>query len=132
MKRKKIYFKKWDLVIYSILISFFLILGSSISKFKNIKASKAEIYVDNQLKYIYPLEESEKNIFVDTEIGGVNVNFKNNMVRVTSSNSPLKLCVKQGWIKNPGDVIVGVPDKLLIKIVGDKNSDTEDIDFIIR
>ena len=98
------------------------------------RASKVEIYVDSELKYVYPLQKEERDIFVDTNIGGVNVKFKDNMVRVTSSNSPLKLNVKQGWIKDPGEVIIGVPDRLLIKIVGDKkdNTDSDDIDFIVR
>ena len=80
------------------------------------------------------MQKEERDIFVDTNIGGVNVKFKDNMVRVTSSNSPLKLNVKQGWIKDPGEVIIGVPDRLLIKIVGDKkdNTDSDDIDFIVR
>ena len=36
--------------------------------------------------------------------------------------------------KDPGEVIIGVPDRLLIKIVGDsKNNDTgEELDFVIR
>ncbi|MEF9932756.1 MAG: NusG domain II-containing protein [Cetobacterium sp.] len=128
---KGTYFKKGDLIIYLFLICCFSVLGNSISKFEDEKPSKTEIYVDGNLKYVYPLQEKEKNIFVDTEIGGVNIKIENNMVRVTSSNSPLKLCVKQGWIKNPGDVIVGVPDKLIVKIIGDKKND-DDIDFIIR
>ena len=80
------------------------------------------------------MQEEERDIFVDTNIGGVNVKFKDNMVRVTTSNSPLKLNVKQGWIKNPGEVIIGVPDRLLIKIVGDSknNNNDNDLDFIIR
>ncbi|MGL4308264.1 NusG domain II-containing protein [Cetobacterium sp. SF1] len=132
--RRRTYFKKYDIIIYLFLFLFFASLGKMIQSFKYQKASKAEIYVDGDLKYVYPLQNDEKNIFVNTEIGGVNVKFQDNMVRVTSSNSPLKLCVKQGWIKNPGDVIVGVPDKLLIKIIGDNsNNDSEEqLDFILR
>lgn len=119
MKRKARYFKIGDLIIYSFLLFFFITLGINITKSSQEKASKVEIYVDGNLQYVYPLQEEERDIFVDTNIGGVNVKFKDNMVRVTTSNSPLKLNVKQGWIKNPGEVIIGVPDRLLIKIVGD-------------
>lgn len=134
MGRRKIsLYKKFDILIYGFLILFFLVLGKQIFNFQNEKASKAEIYVDGRLKYVYPLEKNEKNVFVDTSLGGVNVQFENNMVRVTSSNSPLKLCVKQGWIKSPGDVIIGVPDRLLVKIIGNKNDSNEnDVDFILR
>lgn len=134
MKRKRKYFKIGDLIIYSFFIIFFTGLGLKIMNLSQERASKVEIYVDSELKYVYPLQKEEKDIFVDTNIGGVNVKFKDNMVRVTSSNSPLKLNVKQGWIKDPGEVIIGVPDRLLIKIVGDKkdNTDSDDIDFIVR
>lgn len=132
-RRKVSLYKKFDILIYGFLILFFLVLGKQIFNFQNEKASKAEIYVDGRLKYVYPLEKNEKNVFVDTSLGGVNVQFENNMVRVTSSNSPLKLCVKQGWIKSPGDVIIGVPDRLLVKIIGNKNDSSEnDVDFILR
>lgn len=134
MKRKRKYFKIGDLIIYSFFIIFFTGLGLKIMNLSQERASKVEIYVDSELKYVYPLQKEERDIFVDTNIGGVNVKFKDNMVRVTSSNSPLKLNVKQGWIKDPGEVIIGVPDRLLIKIVGDKkdNTDNDDIDFIVR
>ena len=134
MRRKRKYFKIGDLIIYSFFIIFFTGLGLKIMNLSQEKASKVEIYVDSELKYVYPLQKEERDIFVDTNIGGVNVKFKDNMVRVTSSNSPLKLNVKQGWIKDPGEVIIGVPDRLLIKIVGDKgdNTDSDDIDFIVR
>ena len=134
MKRKARYFKIGDLIIYSFLLFFFITLGINITKSSQEKASKVEIYVDGNLQYVYPLQEEERDIFVDTNIGGVKVKFKDNMVRVTTSNSPLKLNVKQGWIKNPGEVIIGVPDRLLIKIVGDSknNNNDNDLDFIIR
>ena len=134
MRRKRKYFKIGDLIIYSFFIIFFTGLGLKIMNLSQERASKVEIYVDSELKYLYPLQKEERDIFVDTNIGGVNVKFKDNMVRVTSSNSPLKLNVKQGWIKDPGEVIIGVPDRLLIKIVGDKgdNTDSDDIDFIVR
>lgn len=132
MKRKAKYFKMGDLIIYSFLLFFFITLGMNITKQSQEKASKVEIYVDGELQYVYPLQEEEREVFVDTNLGGVNVKFKDNMVRVTTSNSPLKLNVKQGWIKDPGEVIIGVPDRLLIKIVGDSKDTGEDLDFVIR
>ena len=130
MKKTK-YFKIGDLVIYIFLIIFFSVLIFKIGSFKDIKGAKAEIWVDGELKYVYPLQEEEKNVFVDTNLGGCNVQFKDSMVRVTTSNSPLKIAVKQGFIKSPGEVIIGIPDRLVIKIVGDSEEDAN-IDFIAR
>ena len=130
MKKTK-YFKIGDLVIYIFLIIFFSVLIFKIGSFKDIKGAKAEIWVDGELKYVYPLQEEEKNIFVETNLGGCNVQFKDNMVRVTTSNSPLKIAVNQGFIKSPGEVIIGIPDRLVVKVIGDSENDS-DIDFVAR
>ena len=129
--RGRRYFRVGDLVVYLFFIIFFYTLGTKVLELGEEKPSKVEIYVDGTLKYIYPLQKEERDIFVDTVLGGVNVKFKANMVRVTSSNSPKKINVKRGWISSPGEVIIGIPDRLLIKIVGDKK-DEDGLDYIIR
>ena len=105
MKKTK-YFKIGDLVIYGFLIIFFSILTLKIGSFKDVKGAKAEIWVDGELKYVYPLQEEEKNVFVDTNLGGCN-------------------------IKSPGEVIIGIPDRLVVKVVGDSEDDSE-LDFVAR
>lgn len=129
--RGRRYFRVGDLVVYLFFIIFFYTLGTKVLELGEEKPSKVEIYVDGTLKYIYPLQKEERDIFVDTVLGGVNVKFKDNMVRVTSSNSPKKINVKRGWVSSPGEVIIGIPDRLLIKIVGDKK-DEDGLDYIIR
>ena len=129
--RRRRYFRVGELVVYLFFIIFFYTLGTKVLELGEEKPSKVEIYVDGTLKYIYPLQKEERDIFVDTVLGGVNVKFKDNMVRVTSSNSPKKINVKRGWISSPGEVIIGIPDRLLIKIVGDKK-DEDGLDYIIR
>lgn len=129
--RGRRYFRVGDLVVYLFFIIFFYTLGTKVLELGEEKPSKVEIYVDGTLKYVYPLQKEERDIFVDTVLGGVNVKLKNNMVRVTSSNSPKKINVKRGWISSPGEVIIGIPDRLLIKIVGDKKEE-DGLDYIIR
>lgn len=130
MKRKPCYFKKWDLVIYFFILSMLFSLYSYGTTLNNLKGNKAEVYVDNQLKYVFDLQDNKKEYFVDTNLGGVNLEINNMKIRVTSSNSPLKICVKQGWISNSGDTIVGIPDRLLIKVIG--TQETDDVDTIIK
>ena len=91
MRRKPCYFKKGDTVIYLIIILFFSALVKHTLGLTSQGGSKAEIYVDNQLKYVYSLHEEPKDYFVDTVLGGVNVRIENMKIRVTSSNSPLKI-----------------------------------------
>ncbi|MGL4999732.1 NusG domain II-containing protein [Cetobacterium sp.] len=132
MKKQKRYFRKGDILIYIVLIGMFSVLGYKITKFKTVDAATAEIYVNNELKYVYPLQVDEKDFFVPTDIGGVNIKIKDKKIRVTTSNSPLKLNVKQGWINEPGEVIIGVPDKLIVKVVGKVSDNLDDVDFIIK
>lgn len=133
MQRRTEYFKRGDIVIYLLLAFLFFQLALNILQFPEVKAEKAEIYVDGRLEYVYPLQEEQKLFFVDTPIGGVNVEIKGKKIRVTTSNSPLKLCVKQGWIDGVGESIIGVPDRLLIQIVGEISEDDEDyVDGVVR
>ena len=133
MQRRTEYFKRGDIVIYLLLVFLFFQLALNILQFPEVKAEKAEIYVDGRLEYVYPLQEEQKLFFVDTPIGGVNVEIKDKKIRVTTSNSPLKLCVKQGWIDGVGESIIGVPDRLLIQIVGVISEDDEDyVDGVVR
>lgn len=125
--RKTNFFRSGDLLIYGLFLIFFSVLGSNIFNREEIKGSKAEIYVSNQLKYAQKLQLEEKNIFVDTKIGGVNIQFKDNKVRVTTSNSPRKLAVKQGWIDSPGNIIIGIPDELIIKIIGEEKEELDGV-----
>lgn len=131
MKKKSCYFKKGDIIIYFFILIFFSFAFKHIIGMETVKGNKIEIYVDNQLKYVYPLQEARKDYFVDTNLGGVNVQIENMRVRVTTSNSPQKICVKQGWISNTGDAIIGIPDRLLIRIVGNSN-ENEELDSIAR
>ncbi len=86
MKRKPCYFKKGDIIIYSLLSLFFFFAVKYALGIEAVKGNKIEIYVDNQLKYVYPLEEKKKEYFVDTNLGGVNVLVEKMKVRVTSGN----------------------------------------------
>ena len=122
-------FKRGDLLIYSFILSIFVFLISTILSMEVVLGGKAEIYVDGHLKYIYKLTEEENKFHVKTDIGGVTVLIKNKKIRILTSNSPQKLCVKQGWINTSGSSIIGIPDKLIIKVIGN-NSEAEFDSFL--
>ncbi|BDU51641.1 NusG domain II-containing protein [Haliovirga abyssi] len=124
------YFRKGDILIYMIVCVIFIFMGMTILKFdKNSKPDKIEIYVNNKLEYIYKLKNKQKIFKVPTPIGGVTVEIKDMKVRVLTSYSPKKLCVKQGWISKSGETIIGVPDKLIIKIKGKQETE---LDYVLQ
>jgi hypothetical protein len=48
------------------------------------------------------------------------VEFKDGKVRIKEAQCPDKVCVKTGWISKPGEVIVCLPYKIVIKISGER------------
>ena len=121
------WFRIGDFFIYAIIITLLLVIGIKGFQLKEVKGSKVEIYVNSKLEFVEDLKKKKSELFVPTEIGGVNVEFIDNKVRVISSNSPKKLIVKQGFISKAGETLIGVPDKVIIKVTGDS-----DLDYIIK
>lgn len=122
-------FKFYDYFIFIIFIVFFSFFISYIINLPETTGATAEIYVDSKLVYVQKLQQEEKKIFIPTDIGGVDVLFKDYKVRALTSYSPKQIAVKQGWISSPQEIIIGIPDKLIIKIIGTNNSE---VDYIAK
>jgi len=121
------FFKIGDLFIYAFIL---MVLGFMVMftfRLEEKKPAKAEIYVNNELKYVYDLQVEPRKFFVETDIGGCDVIIKDNSIRILTSFSPKKLAVKQGWISKTGETLIGIPDKLLIKIVGESQEEVDEI-----
>lgn len=120
-------FKTGDIFIYSIIAGLLTFLCMNFYSLKGVEGKTVEIYVDNKLKFVEELVKEPKHIFVPTELGGIEVELIDNKVKVISSNSPKKLIVKQGFISKSGETLIGIPDKVLIKISGEN-----DLDYVIK
>jgi hypothetical protein len=58
----------------------------------------------------------EKDTIFVLPNGEMKIEVKDSRVRVASSDCPNQLCVNKGWIKTAGEIIVCVPNKVLIEI----------------
>lgn len=102
-------------VILIIIILFILIY------FNNDKGNIVKVYYENDL--IKTINLKTNNIYyVNGYNGEVVIEVKDNMIRVISEKSENNLCSKQGFIKNKGESITCLPNKIIITIVG--NIDT--------
>lgn len=94
-----------------------LVLSISIIIFlqfaENSKEKKALIYKNGQL---IREESLPKNEVIN--LGNLEIEMNGNQIRILKSECPQKICKHAGWISNPGQTIVCVPNKLLIEIVG--------------
>ena len=68
---KNRYFRRLDPLIYLGILSVFLTLGWNIVGMEVQEASKVEVYVDGDLKHVYRLQEEQRFIEVDTNLGGI-------------------------------------------------------------
>lgn len=69
-----------------------------------------------------------KNIAIETEFGYNLIEIGDEKVRVIEADCPDQLDVKQGYISKPGEVIVCLPNRLVIEIIGEVEDN--DVDSI--
>ncbi len=121
MKIKSIKLLKGDLLI----IAFVLILALAVfvlSLPKNYNTNRVEIYLDGVLMHTYSLDkDTQKTIEIeDNYLNTIQIN--GDEVAVIASTCSDNICENTGYISKSGEVIVCLPNRLLIQIVG---TDTE-------
>ena len=106
-----------------ILVTILILLGITslfAINFKRQPGETCSIEVSGKLIDRLKLSENQE-ILVHGPIGETLIKIKNHKVRVTHSDCPEKICVKTGWIHKTGEFIVCVPNKVIIKIDGEKH-----------
>ena len=71
----------------------------------------------------------EKDKMILLPNGEMKIEVKESRIRVAWSDCPKQLCVNTGWIKTAGEVIVCVPNKVLIEI---EATDFAVLDAVVR
>lgn len=126
--KKKI--NKYDigLIVVIVIINVFIILyGGRNAVKQNNKI--AYIYSNNELYGEYVLTDDVKEeIKIESETGFNILHIEDGQIWIHDASCPDKICISQGKISRDGEIIVCLPNKMLIKIV-DNNEDSE-IDFI--
>lgn len=117
---------KWDkyLILFIIILSIigFSIVKSDISK-SNYKYIKITVNGEVIKKITFGQNMIGKTIDIRTQYGYNKIEIGDGRVRVIDADCPDKLDVKQGWISKPGEIIVCLPHKLTIEIVGENKAD---------
>ena len=103
---------------YDILLAL-VILGLSIGSLAWVKTTNSEgdkkaiIYRDSEVLQEILLIESKK-----VQINNMEFIIDKGRIKVSQSDCPHKICAHTGFISNPGQTIVCVPNKVLVEIVG--------------
>lgn len=122
------FFKKGDLFIYLfilILTIFPFLLQFFTGEMNQLtKYDKGNYYIEitfGENKYKYAIEE---NRVIELKNGLIIIEIKDKKVRVRQSDCKDKLCVRKSWIDRPGQFIICMPNKLVVKIIGDQEYDS--------
>ena len=93
------------------------------------KGTCAVISIDGQLYKTVPLETHTGTDYIDlnNQYGFNRIEITDQRIRIIDADCPDLLCVQEGFIKNPGELIVCLPHRLLIEI---KNTEGAQADII--
>ena len=86
------------------------------------EGSMAEVYYKDKLILTIDLNIDSEYI-VDGELGDVVLEVKDRKIRVKSENSPRNICSKEGYIGDSSRTLICLPNKVIVKIVGESEID---------
>lgn len=131
LQRVNIRSKRWimkkqknDLIIIIILILVALISWLVIGKLYYSTGAYAEIVLDGNVEKTLSLNQNtEYKIETKDSINVIEI--KDGKVIMKSADCPDKLCVKQGTISKNGQSIICLPNKTVVRIVSDLDSNVD-------
>jgi hypothetical protein len=93
------------------------VLSWSLLNRGHTRAKCCFVSVDGRDTYKLLLCDSQK-VQVSGPLGESVIEVSENGVRMLSSPCPLEVCVHTGWIRRPGQMIVCVPNRIIVRIAG--------------
>ncbi len=122
---------KWD----KVLIVFIAIISiSSLFYVKNAATDQSQKYVSVQVdgeeikKIIFDKKIIGTTIAIETKFGYNLIEIGDEEVRVIEADCPDQLDVKQGYISRTNEIIVCLPNRLVIEIKGE--TDDSEVDYM--
>ncbi|WP_373898111.1 NusG domain II-containing protein [Haloimpatiens sp. FM7315] len=120
--------KKWDKILLISISLFIVVSFGLIYGYRIINKDKKVIAVikkeGNVIKRI-DLNKVEKTEKIKIEYGNDAFNIievSKGKIRFQEANCPDEVCVKSGWLKNPGDSAACLPHKMIITLEGEDKS----------
>ena len=92
-----------------------------------------EVRLDGALTGYYPLAEyGGAPVYVDVDAPWpLTLELDGRRVRISHSDCPGQDCVHTGWIDEAGEQIICLPNKLIISLVGEQDTQSTDFDVIL-
>ena len=116
---------KNDIILIGIIIivSIFILFLISVRE-DNEKKIAVVYYQNEKIMTIDFMKKGINEYQVEGENGLIILETNNGKIRVKSENSPLHLCSKQGYISKSNEIIICLPNKIVIQIEDQNELDT--------
>ena|SRR6056297_1981 len=118
--------KKMDLIIIIWLLVFSAIslFALGIYRERPVDIRLVEIKVDGEVYESFEWTEGlEKEIKLDTQFGLNIILVDRDGLRMKYSDCPDQVCVRDGTINSPGEILVCLPHRLIVEIKGKRDGD---------
>ncbi|MDD5748963.1 MAG: NusG domain II-containing protein [Actinomycetota bacterium] len=129
-RKSKRVFKPGDVLIISIIIalSIFTIFSSSRAG-KETKSGEVTIEVNGKTvkKFLVERGGNRRVFSVEGVIGVSKIEVKGEKVRMVESACRDKICVRMGWIDSPGQNIVCLPNRVVIRYTSPRKTKVDSI-----
>ena len=79
------------------------------------------VSVDNLERYRFSLEKDGEHT-IRGRLGPMRIRIEGGRARVTASGCPLKICMKMGGISRSGQSIICLPNRVVIRVVGEEQN----------
>ena len=117
MKNIRYLLKKGDIVLIGLLllltVASFFIFRVSLKK-----GSQVTILVNNKEQYRFSLSD-DRDALIEGAIGVTHIRIRESSLWVTEAPCPHKDCMRMGRISQTGEIIVCIPNKVMIVVEGE-------------
>ena len=123
--------KKLDYIVIIILVLFTIISFFSTLLIFNKKYDEkyVEIQVDGKVYKKVNLDNHQEIININTKYGFNSIQISNGKVHMLDADCRDKICVKDGYKSNVGEMLVCLPHKVVIQIKGQNKQEVDDNSF---
>lgn len=95
---------------------------------QNSRARSAQVLVNNVLQRAVAMQPPQR-FTVNGGLGEMTVEVAAAGVRIAASTCPNQFCVRQGYISRAGQILVCVPNHVVILLVGQRQNDLDAITY---
>lgn len=113
-------FLRWgDLVLIGLIIVASIAVVPMLRAYDAGRATQALVFVGKDLVAQLDLRE-DRRLTVTGPLGETEIEVRDGRVRVVRSPGWWQLCVKRGWISQPGEALICLPNRVIVEIPGQR------------